>query len=117
MSGNIEPSQATATQPNTAEAGAKAAREAWDKSSVGDWKAPAPSNASLAQTASTAVRSSVSEVAELNKSRKLQETPYVCGLCVQETVLRPGDPVMCQSCGDRILYKKRGTTPVQYAAV
>eukprot|EP01059_Diplonema_ambulator_P028102 TRINITY_DN46813_c0_g1_i1.p1 TRINITY_DN46813_c0_g1~~TRINITY_DN46813_c0_g1_i1.p1 ORF type:complete len:161 (+),score=21.24 TRINITY_DN46813_c0_g1_i1:49-483(+) len=69
------------------------------------------------QTAiSSAVRSSISEVAEMRKIKKKNQTTYLCADCLEETSLGPNDPVRCTSCGNRILYKKRGNAPVQYHA-
>ncbi|KAJ9462077.1 DNA-directed RNA polymerases II [Diplonema papillatum] len=72
---------------------------------------------SLAQTAaSSAVRSSISEVAEFAKQKKKTQTVYLCADCMEETRLGAADPVRCQACGNRILYKRRGNAPVQYEA-
>eukprot|EP00756_Hemistasia_phaeocysticola_P032286 Hpha_TRINITY_DN1639_c0_g1::TRINITY_DN1639_c0_g1_i1::g.48858::m.48858 len=56
------------------------------------------------------------QVRQMNKDRKKKQTAYVCGKCSEETALDANDPVRCESCGHRILYKKRGNIPVQYEA-
>eukprot|EP01061_Rhynchopus_euleeides_P036534 TRINITY_DN61609_c0_g1_i1.p1 TRINITY_DN61609_c0_g1~~TRINITY_DN61609_c0_g1_i1.p1 ORF type:complete len:116 (+),score=23.00 TRINITY_DN61609_c0_g1_i1:62-409(+) len=69
------------------------------------------------QTASTGMRSAAaSDIAELANKTKKKQTTYLCTDCNEETQLTHADPVRCQSCGNRILYKKRGDVPVQYEA-
>jgi DNA-directed RNA polymerase I, II, and III subunit RPABC4 len=41
---------------------------------------------------------------------------YECGDCSAEVELKPRDPVRCQECGYRILYKPRTRAIVQYIA-
>eukprot|EP01060_Flectonema_neradi_P010825 TRINITY_DN1790_c0_g1_i2.p1 TRINITY_DN1790_c0_g1~~TRINITY_DN1790_c0_g1_i2.p1 ORF type:complete len:110 (+),score=23.43 TRINITY_DN1790_c0_g1_i2:48-377(+) len=65
---------------------------------------------------SVGVRSTVSEVAQYSKTQKSNQTAYLCAECMEETRLLPTDPVRCQACGNRILYKRRGDCPVQYEA-
>eukprot|EP00754_Rhynchopus_humris_P040691 Rhum_TRINITY_DN23801_c0_g2::Rhum_TRINITY_DN23801_c0_g2_i1::g.178761::m.178761 len=100
------------TQATASGAGVKGIMKEWQKSGQSDVSAP-----SIQQTeATTAVRSTVSEVAELAQKKKKHETVYLCTECNEETRLQPNDAVRCQSCGNRILYKRRGDVPVQYEA-
>jgi len=41
---------------------------------------------------------------------------YECGDCAAKVQLRPRDPILCQSCGYRILYKVRTARLQQYEA-
>jgi len=41
---------------------------------------------------------------------------YECGDCATINVLKPRDPIRCQSCGYRILYKTRTKRLIQYEA-
>uniref|UniRef100_A0A915E4P0 DNA-directed RNA polymerases I, II, and III subunit RPABC4 n=1 Tax=Ditylenchus dipsaci TaxID=166011 RepID=A0A915E4P0_9BILA len=41
---------------------------------------------------------------------------YICGECHNENEIRPKDPIRCQECGYRILYKKRSRKLMVYDA-
>lgn len=41
---------------------------------------------------------------------------YECGDCAKRIFLKPQDPVRCQECGHRILYKPRTRRVIQYEA-
>ena len=84
----------------------------------GEWRvnSEVSGEQSLQLTESVNARSSVSEVGELAKAKKKHQTTYICTDCNEETALAPSDAVRCQSCGNRILYKRRGDVPVQYEA-
>lgn len=41
---------------------------------------------------------------------------YECGDCAKKVFLKPQDPVRCQECGHRILYKPRTRRVIQYEA-
>ena len=43
-------------------------------------------------------------------------TPYICGNCGEEVKLKPSEPIVCRSCGFRILSKKRTNRVVQVEA-
>lgn len=45
-------------------------------------------------------------------------TEYRCGsgTCQELVTLRPGEPIKCNKCGGRILYKLRTKNVVQYEA-
>jgi DNA-directed RNA polymerase I, II, and III subunit RPABC4 len=43
-------------------------------------------------------------------------TPYICGNCGEEVKLKPSEPIVCRSCGFRILSKKRTNRVVQFEA-
>lgn len=41
---------------------------------------------------------------------------YVCGDCGAENTVKPREPVRCQQCGYRILYKMRTKRLIQFEA-
>ncbi|KAI8983092.1 DNA directed RNA polymerase [Pilobolus umbonatus] len=41
---------------------------------------------------------------------------YICADCGQENQLKPREPIRCQDCGHRIMYKKRTKRMVQFEA-
>jgi DNA-directed RNA polymerase I, II, and III subunit RPABC4 len=43
-------------------------------------------------------------------------TAYICGNCGEEVKLKPSEPIVCRSCGFRILSKKRTNRVVQFEA-
>ena len=42
---------------------------------------------------------------------------YECGNCGAETTLRPKEPIRCQQCGHRVLYKKRAKRGTLHVAL
>eukprot|EP01065_Artemidia_motanka_P035660 TRINITY_DN43560_c0_g1_i1.p2 TRINITY_DN43560_c0_g1~~TRINITY_DN43560_c0_g1_i1.p2 ORF type:complete len:112 (+),score=35.31 TRINITY_DN43560_c0_g1_i1:64-399(+) len=100
-------SDAGSTQAATSAAPGKALADAW--SARGSTISGIASSAAVASAASEEVR-------QWSREQKKLQTLYTCGECSEETPLEATDPVQCNSCGNRILYKKRGTVPVQYEA-
>ncbi|CEG74087.1 Putative DNA-directed RNA polymerase I, II, and III subunit RPABC4 [Rhizopus microsporus] len=41
---------------------------------------------------------------------------YLCADCGAENQLKPREPIRCQDCGHRIMYKKRTKRMVQFEA-
>ncbi|ORZ25410.1 DNA directed RNA polymerase [Absidia repens] len=41
---------------------------------------------------------------------------YICADCGAENQLKPREPIRCQDCGHRIMYKKRTKRMVQFEA-
>ncbi|KAL1926152.1 hypothetical protein VTP01DRAFT_6017 [Rhizomucor pusillus] len=41
---------------------------------------------------------------------------YICAECGTENALKPREPIRCQDCGHRIMYKKRTKRMVQFEA-
>ncbi|ORX58015.1 hypothetical protein DM01DRAFT_1372102 [Hesseltinella vesiculosa] len=41
---------------------------------------------------------------------------YICADCGSENQLKPREPIRCQDCGHRIMYKKRTKRMVQFEA-
>lgn len=53
---------------------------------------------------------------EEEKKELLPQIKYECGDCSSEVILKPEDPIRCQECGYRILYKQRTKRATQYIA-
>ncbi|CDS08512.1 hypothetical protein K492DRAFT_178192 [Lichtheimia hyalospora FSU 10163] len=45
-----------------------------------------------------------------------QAMVYICADCGCENQLKPREPIRCQDCGHRIMYKKRTKRMVQFEA-
>ena len=43
----------------------------------------------------------------VHRFRFVEHTEYICGDCGKSCEIKPKDPIRCQVCGYRIMYKKR----------
>ncbi|KAH8548360.1 DNA directed RNA polymerase [Umbelopsis sp. PMI_123] len=46
----------------------------------------------------------------------VQQMAYICAACGSENTIKPREPIRCQDCGHRIMYKKRTRRMVQFEA-
>ncbi|KAI8446245.1 DNA-directed RNA polymerase II subunit K [Phakopsora pachyrhizi] len=51
-----------------------------------------------------------------NRAQQHQSITYLCADCGKDNAIKPREPIRCQECGCRIMYKKRLKRMVQFEA-
>ncbi|MBW0467870.1 hypothetical protein O181_007585 [Austropuccinia psidii MF-1] len=50
------------------------------------------------------------------RTAPIQGINYLCADCGKDTSIKPREPIRCQECGCRVMYKKRIKRMVQFEA-